>query len=412
MEYGCIGRRLPHSFSKEIHALIAPYRYELTELEPEEVPAFMLARDFKAINVTIPYKETVIPYLSFIDPVAERIGAVNTVVNRMGRLYGYNTDVIGMKAALNRAGISLAGKKALILGSGGTAKTAAAAAEDLGASAILTVSRRNAPGVIGYAQAAALHGDARVIINAMPVGMYPDLTGCPLDLSPFTALEGVFDAVYNPLRTRFAAAAKRAGAKAETGLYMLVAQAVAAYGYFTDSAPDPALTGRIYGVILREKRNIVLIGMPGCGKSTVGALIAGRTGRRLIDLDEEIVKEAGESIPSIFERSGEAAFRDLETRVLRKIAGTTGAVIATGGGCVLRAENTALLKANGSLYFLDRPLNSLLPTEDRPLARSKEAVQALYRDRYEIYKSAADAVIPVTGGAEGAAEEVERRHGY
>ncbi len=410
MEYGCIGERLPHSFSKEIHERIGGYGYELLELSPEALGAFLEARDFRAVNVTIPYKEAVIPYLSALDPVAAGVGAVNTVVNRGGRLFGYNTDVFGMEALLRRAGIDPGGKKVLVLGSGGTSKTANAVARRAGAKEIVTVSRTAKPGCVTYETALAAHTDAAVIVNTTPAGMYPETDGAPLDLAPFHRLEAAVDAVYNPLRTVFTMQAQSMGAKACNGLYMLVAQAVRAYEIFTDTSAPAALIGEIYAGILAEKRNIVLIGMPGAGKTTVGRLLAASLGRPFYDTDALIAGEAGMEIPEIFAARGEAYFRDLEAACVRRVSAHGSSVIATGGGAVLREENVRRLRQNGRLYFLDRPPELLVPTADRPLAASAEAIARRYEERYPVYLAAADAVIGCGGTPAAAARETERRH--
>ena len=413
MEYGCIGRRLPHSFSKEIHEQIGAYRYELRELEPGELGPFLAGRAFRAINVTIPYKEAVIPFLDEVSPEALEIGAVNTVVNRGGRLFGYNTDIVGMEKQLERAEIRLGGRKVLILGTGGTSKTAFAAARRAGAAQVVFVSREKKTGAVTYKEALDLHSDAEIIINTTPCGMYPQIEASPLDPGTFPRLEGLLDAVYNPLRTKLAADAALLGARAENGLYMLAAQAVAAYGLFMDAPPPDTLTEKVFRRVERDKRNIVLIGMPGSGKSTVGRLLAESTGRRFFDTDILAEEQAGMPIVEIFHRKGEGAFRALETQIVRRLAPENGCVIATGGGCVLRAENLRLLKMNGRLYFLDLPPEKLVPTEDRPLAATAQAIEARYRERCGLYLSAADEVIDA--GSDDPAEvttQIERRHGY
>ena len=408
MEYGCIGEKLPHSFSKEIHEKIGGYAYELCELTPEALPAFLTARPFRAINVTIPYKQAVIPYLSHVSERARAIGAVNTIVNRGGALWGYNTDFAGMTALIGRMGLSLAGKTVLILGTGGTSRTAAAVAAHLGAAAVRRVSRSGRDGALTYEEAAAHGGEADVLLNTTPCGMYPHPDEAPVSLNDFPHLCGVVDAIYNPLASRLVLDARARGIPAEGGLYMLVAQAVEAAAIFTGDAPDASVTERIYGEILTEKRSVVLIGMPGSGKSTIGRLLAARLGRPLIDTDAEIVAAAGMPITEIFAREGEGAFRALESRVIREISARGGAVIATGGGAVLREENVRALRQNGRLFWLDRPLEQLLPTDDRPLADSAEKIRALYGARMPIYRAAADAAIAVDGDAERAAEEIMR----
>lgn len=398
MQYGLIGKKLGHSFSKEVHALLADYEYDLLEIPTEEeVGAFLLKADFRAINVTIPYKQTVIPYLAEISPEARAIGAVNTIVKREdGKLYGYNTDFFGMTAALARMGFrDLSGKRALVLGTGGTSLTSRAVLRALGASSVQTVSRTPQGDAISYEEALTLHADTDVLFNTTPVGMFPNAEATPVSLDAFPRLSCVFDAVYNPLSTVFVSEAKARGISASTGLYMLVAQAFRAVELFLDTVLDPALLEQTYQKVLTSKQNIVLIGMPSSGKSTIGHALAKQTGRPFIDLDEEIVKTAGRDIPTIFREDGEKVFRDIESEVVCVISQTTGAVIATGGGAVLREENVRRLKRNGILCYLDRPLEALTPTSDRPTASDRAALEARYFERLPIYRAAADCTFSV-----------------
>ena len=411
MKYGLIGEHLGHSYSREIHAQVADYDYELCEVAPEELDSFLRKAEFRAINVTIPYKQSVIPYLSYISPQAESIGAVNTVVNRDGKLWGYNTDFAGMEALIARMDLSLRGKKVLILGTGGTSKTARAVCESAGAREILKVSRRASGEAVSYEQAVSGHGDAEILINTTPVGMYPRCGEAPIDLAHFPGLEGVVDAVYNPLRTRLVQAGQERGVPAEGGLYMLAGQGVCASAIFLGKEFDPALTEGVYRAILGRKQNIVLIGMPSCGKTTVGRLLAERCGRRLIDTDEKIVERLGEPIAGFMARNGEAAFRDVEQEVVAGVADESGCVIATGGGAVLRQENLRLLRQNGLLVFLDRPLEKLMPTADRPLSASREALERRYRERYGFYVAAADLVVDASGAIEDEVETIRKEMG-
>ena len=291
-KYGCIGKKLTHSFSKEIHAKLADYEYELIELDEEEIKPFFEKKDFSAINVTIPYKQTVIPFLASISAVAERIGAVNTIVNRNGKLYGYNTDYYGMKALIEKAGINLKGKKVLILGTGGTSKTAHVVATDMEALEILTVSRNKTESYINYDEAIKNHSDANLIINTTPSGMYPDCESKPIDISPFKHLEGVIDAAYNPLCSNLVLDAKQRDIKAEGGLYMLVMQAVVAAEKFLDIEIEKEVADNVFASILATKENIVLTGMPGSGKTTAGRLIK-IDGFEFFDTDDEIEKLCG-----------------------------------------------------------------------------------------------------------------------
>ena len=409
LSYGCIGEHLPHSFSKEIHGQIGGYAYELKELTPEELPAFMAARSFHGINVTIPYKQAVIPFLDEIDETARAIGAVNTVVNRNGKLYGFNTDLDGLTRLIRRIGLDLSGKKVLIPGTGGTSRTAAFAAEQLGAREIRKISRTGRDGSLTYEEALRDHTDAEIILNTTPCGMYPEPDAQPLPLEPFHRLEGVADVIYNPLRTRLVLDARSRGIPAEGGLYMLVAQAVRASEHFLDTVYPDGLTDRIYEQILRQKENIVLIGMPGSGKSAVGRILAEKTGRSLADTDQLITEKAGKPIPDIFRENGEPAFRDLETEIIRALSKQGGQIISTGGGAVLRPENVTALRQNGRLFWLDRDPEALVPTDDRPLADTAEKMKQLYRVREPVYRAAADEIIPVTGTPENAADNIESR---
>ena len=400
MNYGCIGEHLPHSFSKIIHEQIEDYDYCLKELAPSEVTPFMQKKDFSGINVTIPYKQTVIPFLDEIDDMAKAIGAVNTVVNRDGKLYGYNTDFVGLSALISHIGLSLNGKKVLIIGTGGTAKTAHAVAQAQNAREIHHLSRSCKAGAIRYTEAYAKHADAEIVINTSPCGMFPNLDSFPsdenqnpFDFHAFPALEGVVDVVYNPLRTRFVLEAQKRGLPAEGGLYMLVAQAVFAAKHFTGKDYPQNLIDRIFSSLSAEKENIVLIGMPGSGKSTLSALLAEKLSCNTIDTDTEIIKRIDMPIADYFAKYGEAAFRKVESDVIHDLAGMTHTVIATGGGAILSKQNIDALRQNGRLYFLDRPLGDLLPTDDRPLANSADAIRKRYQERYALYQASADAVI-------------------
>lgn len=406
MKYGLIGERLGHSFSKAVHGLLADYEYELKEIPRDEFREFMSARDFLAINVTIPYKQMVIPYLHFIDENAQKIGAVNTIINKDGLLYGYNTDFYGMQALLNHAKIDLKGKKVAVLGTGGTSKTAAVVAMALLSSEILIVSRNKCDGAIDYDELHKNHTDTDVIINTTPVGMYPDIYSKAVNLGCFNNLSGVIDAVYNPLRTPLITDALKRGIKAEGGLYMLVAQAVRASEIFLNTKYEDTKLEWIYHKVKREKENIVLIGMPASGKSTVGRLIAKKCGRTFTDTDVLIEDGNGISISEIFESMGEDKFRALECEAVREISKETGVVIATGGGVPLRRDNIDALCENGRIYFIDRPLEDLLPTEDRPLASTKDAIIKRYNERYDIYKASASVKIDAGFDAETVANVI------
>ena len=392
-KYGCIGKKLTHSFSKDIHAYLADYEYELIELSENEIQPFFEKKDFTAVNVTIPYKETVIPYLDFVSDIAKRIGAVNTVVNRGGKLYGYNTDYYGMKALVERVGIDLRGKKVLVLGTGGTSKTARVLSSDMGAREILSVSRRKSEDSITYDEAASLHSDADVIINTTPVGMYPDCASKPIDITPFEKLSGVVDAVYNPLRTNLVLDAKKRGIKAEGGLFMLVMQAVVAVEKFLDADISKSVADGVFASVLASKENIVLTGMPGSGKSTVGKILD-VDGYEFFDTDDQIEKRCGCSIKELIESKGEMYLRDLESEVIRDLSKENRRIISTGGGAVLREENVRALKQNGRIFFIDAPLSRLSATSDRPLSNTDDKLKKLYNDRIDIYKATADVTVP------------------
>ena len=406
MKYGVIGEHLKHSFSKEIHAQIGNYPYEIKEIEPENLEDFIKNRDFLGINVTIPYKEKVIPMLDYVDPSALKIGAVNTVVNREGKLYGYNTDYLGMKALVKRIGLDIKGKKVLVIGTGGTSKTATEVLKDMGAKEIIYVSHKKMQGAFSYEEIYAYHTDCEIIFNTSPVGMYPQNDGIPLDLEKFPKLEGVLDVVYNPIRTNLVLKAQELGIKSQGGLYMLGAQAVFANEYFMSHKIDKELCERVYKNVLSCKNNIVLIGMPSSGKTTIGKRLSEMTGKTFVDTDDEIVKKIGMSIPSYFERFGEEKFRRIESLVVGKVSAQNNQIIATGGGVILKNENVRRLKQNGLLYFIDRDLELLCPTDNRPLSSNKEALKKRYEERYPIYKTSCDVAIDGNGTVEQVAEKI------
>ena len=390
MKYGLIGERLGHSFSKVIHNHLGNNEYELCEVARGNLGRFMEASDFLGINVTMPYKEEVIPYLHWIDEPAEKIGAVNTVIKRDGKLYGYNTDYYGLMDLICHAGVGVKGKRCVILGSGGTSKTAAEVLRALGAKTVLKASRSARDGGVSYDELMENHTDAQIIVNTTPVGMYPDVDGCPINVEKFKSLEGVIDAVYNPINTTLVQNARGMGVKAEGGLYMLVGQAVHAAELFSDSHIPPSAIDEVYVMTRREKENIVLIGMPASGKSTVGRILADKLGRPLIDTDELITERIGMSIKEYFALHGEEAFRKVEAEVISSLKTKSGLVISTGGGAVLKKDNVSALKYNGKIYFIDRPVDLLIPTDTRPLSSSREAIHQRYSERYPIYCAAAD----------------------
>ena len=398
MEYGLIGSKLGHSYSKIIHEMLCGYRYDLCPLPTEEeARAFLTRRAFKAINVTIPYKRLVMGSCSYIDPRAKVIGAVNTVVNRNGLLYGYNTDSLGFAYLADAHGVEFAGRTVLILGTGGTHNTTRAVAKEKGAAKVLTVSRHPDPekGELSYAE--AVHSGADIVINTPPAGMYPNVGVCNLDVAAMPGLEAVLDVVYNPDKTELILRAEEAGVPvAVGGLEMLVAQAVYAAEYFLDRKFDdaPAEIRAITAQLRKEQLNVALIGMPSCGKTTIGRALADRLGKRFVDLDEEIVRAAGCSIPDLFAAEGEDGFRAREAEQTARFAREGRQVLSCGGGVVKRPENLRALRQNGVVLFIDRPLDALTVGGGRPLSTSAEALKAMEAQRRPLYLAAADAVIP------------------
>ena len=407
MRYGLIGEHLGHSFSREIHERIADYKYEIHEVAPDALGDFLSNPTFEGINITIPYKEKAIPYLYFVSDNAKKIGAVNTVRNENGKLYGYNTDYMGMRALILRNKIDLKDKKALILGCGGTSKTGYAVLSDLGVRQIVRVGREGEGADVLYKDVLNEHSDAEFILNTTPVGMYPKNEGKIIDVNDFPKLEGLIDVVYNPLRTNIVLDARKKGIKAESGLYMLVSQAVYASEIFTGNKISEELCTATFNEILSQKENIVLVGMPSCGKTTVGHYLASQTGRELIDTDDEIVKRIGMEISEYFALYGEEKFREVESEVVKEACAKNGAIIATGGGAILRDENVRYMKQNGRVYFLNRALDLLTPTSDRPTASDYEALRKRYNERYSKYISCADVVVPANGTVVQVAEIIK-----
>ena len=383
--YGLLGRTLGHSWSVPIHEALGCKGYRLIELEPQALGGFLRRGDIGGLNVTIPYKRDVMPFCDVIDPAAEAIGSVNTLVRRDGALYGYNTDIDGFLYTLRRAGISLKGKKVLILGSGGASLTARAAAKTEGARQVVVVSRA---GEDNYENLPDRHGDAEVLINTTPVGMWPKLEGSPVDLRLLPKLTDVADVIYNPGRTNLLLQAEELGLRRAGGLPMLVQQAKRAEELFFDRAIPDAETKKITAQLRREMTNIVLVGMPGSGKTTVGQELARLSGKPFVDLDGEIVKKAGRPIPEIFAQEGEGAFRKIENEVLAEVCAKSGQVIATGGGAVLWSENRSAMRRTGRVYRLRRRLEDL-PTEGRPLSQAGR-LEEMERVRGPLYAAAAD----------------------
>lgn len=399
MQCGLLGRKLSHSYSPQIHGMLSEYSYGLFETEPESLADFLQSSDFTGLNVTIPYKKAVIQYCDTLSDCAAALGAVNTLVRRDGKLIGHNTDYYGFKSMVEKCGVSVNGKKALVLGSGGASATVKKVLEDMGAFVI--VISRTGPNHYGNLH---LHTDAQVIVNATPVGMYPDVDACPIDISIFDMLECVLDLIYNPANTRLLQSAQARNIPCENGLWMLVAQAKESSEWFTGQKIPDEKIGKIYRAIRAQMENIVLIGMPGCGKSTIGRELAVKLGKGFVDTDAEIERKAQMPIPKIFENHGEAYFRQLETEAIACISKQSGAVIATGGGCVTRPENYPHLHQNSTIIWLQRDL-SLLPTEGRPLSQSNR-LESLLAARAPLYADFSDIRIDNNGASENTIQHI------
>ena len=400
MECGLLGRTLGHSYSPQIHSLLGGYSYSLFEKEPEQLEDFLKNGNFQGLNVTIPYKKAVIPFLHGLSPEAKRLGAVNTIVRKAdGTLLGHNTDYFGFLTMVRHSGISVKGRKALVLGTGGAGAMAEAALSDLGAQ-VIVISRS----VENNYENLYLHADASLIVNATPVGMYPNVGVSHVDLSLFPALEGVLDLVYNPARTEILLDAEKRGLKTENGLLMLVAQAWESAQWFTGKQLKPELISAIHRKLRSQMENIILIGMPGCGKSTQGALLAQSLHKTFVDADQELTKKYG-PIPEIFASQGEDSFREKETEILSELGKQSSLVIATGGGCVTREENYRLLHQNGEIFWLQRDLSSL-PSDGRPLSK-QQGVQALYEKRLPLYQAFADFTVDNNRLPENTASEIK-----
>ena len=400
MKCGLLGRKLGHSYSPQIHALLGSYTYELFEKEPEDVEDFLKNGDFDAINVTIPYKKVALGCCDVLTEQARRMGAVNTVIRRAdGSLLGHNTDYFGFTSMVHRSGLQPEGKKVLVLGSGGASVTAVAVLQEMGAK-VVVISRSGEDNYENLFR----HDDASIICNCTPVGMYPNNGISPIDLSLFPRLEGVLDMIYNPARTRLLMEAESRGLVAENGLWMLVAQAKEAAQWFIgEDIPDERI-GAIHRKLRQQMENIILIGMPGCGKSTVGKALAELCGKKFADADALIEKMAGKSIPRIFAEDGEDVFREQETKALAELGKQSGLVIATGGGCVTKARNYPLLHQNGTCVWLQRTV-AQLPTDGRPLSQGKD-LSEMYRVRQPLYRQFADITTENSGKAEDAAAAI------
>lgn len=398
---GLIGEKLGHSFSPAIHGKLADYEYKLYELSPEQLGPFLEKKEYDGLNVTIPYKKTVIPYCDELTEAAKSIGSVNTIVKRPdGTLLGHNTDYDGFMWLLKNAGADVKGKKALVLGTGGASVTVQAALRNMGASTVVVVSRSGEDNYENIAR----HSDAKILVNATPVGMYPKTGVSPVNLDVFTALEGVFDVVYNPAKTQLLLEAEKRGIPCANGLGMLVAQAKAACERFTG---QPIADEKVYTIkaeMERNTRNVMLIGMPGSGKSTVGAALAEKLGRKLVDVDERIVEMAGCSIPEIFAKDGEEGFRQIEHQALCEVSKESGLVIATGGGVVTRRENLDPMRQNSLIVWLLRDI-SLLPKDGRPLSQANSLAE-MFKVREPMYRAAADCIADNNGSLEDTVKQI------
>lgn len=398
---GLIGEKLGHSFSPAIHGKLADYEYRLYELSPGQLGPFLEKKEFDGLNVTIPYKKTVIPYCDELTEAAKSIGSVNTIVKRAdGTLLGHNTDYDGIMWLLKNAGAQVKGKKAVVLGTGGASLTVQAALRNLGAAQVVVISRSGEENYENIAR----HSDAKILINATPVGMYPKTGVSPVDLDVFTALEGVFDVVYNPAKTQLLLEAEKRGIPCANGLGMLVAQAKAACERFTG---QPVADEKVYTIkaeMERTTRNVMLIGMPGSGKSTVGAALAESLGRRLVDVDERIVEMAGCSIPEIFAKDGEEGFRQIEHQALCEVSKESGLVIATGGGVVTRPKNLDPMRQNSLIVWLLRD-TALLPKDGRPLSQANSLTE-MFKVREPLYRAAADCIADNNGSLEDTVKQI------
>lgn len=401
MRCGLLGEHLTHSYSPQIHALLGDYSYELFEVAPEKLGEFLQAGEFDGLNVTIPYKRAVIPYCAELSAAAREMGSVNTLLRRPdGTLYGDNTDLDGFRWLLARGGGIRPGEKALVLGTGGASQTVQAVLRAAGAE-VVVLSRR---GESNYATLPR-HADARLVVNATPVGMYPNNGARLIDLAQLPQCRCVLDLIYNPARTRLLLDAAARGIRCENGLSMLVAQAKRAAELFTGrDIPDAACTD-ILRRMEAQMHNLILVGMPGSGKTTVGSLLAVSLGCPFYDADGEIEKKLGCSIPAFFAQRGEAAFRAVETEVLAELGKRSGCVIATGGGCVTRGENYDLLHQNGEIIWLRRSLTEL-PVEGRPVSQSR-SLPELYREREPAYRRFADFCVENEATPEAAVEKIK-----
>ena len=400
MRCGLLGEKLLHSYSPQIHKFFGNYSYQLFEKSLQELPIFLRDGDFTGLNITMPYKKAVIPFCTQLSDCAQKLGAVNTIIKCAdGSLFGHNTDYFGFHSLLIHSGLNLQNKKVLVLGSGGASVTAVTVLKELGA--IPIVISRN--GQYHY-QNLHLHRDASVIVNTTPVGMYPNTGFAPIALDDFPVLEGVLDVIYNPARTKLLLDAEKKGLVTENGLWMLVAQAKQSAELFLGRSLSDDLILSTYNALQKQTENTVLIGMPGCGKSTVGHYLATITGKIFVDTDKIIEQRTGRKIPDLFRECGENYFRSIESAVLEEMGKQSGLIIATGGGCVTRSENYDFLHQNGRIFWLQREI-SLLPTDGRPLSQTY-SVENMYKVREPLYKCFADHIIRNDSSPENVAQTI------
>ena len=387
MRYGLIGEKLGHSFSKDIHERIADYTFDLIPLSKEEFKTFMEKKEFTALNVTIPYKKDVIPYLDEMDEHAKAIGAVNTIVNENGRLKGYNTDFTGFLYMVKKHNVHMEGKKVLIIGNGGASAAIQAVVQHEQAGSMVIVDVVPGNGAISYDEMFSSHLDAEIIINTSPIGMYPRIGNAPIDISMFHKCEAVMDVIYNPILTRLCFEAQEMDIKRVNGLEMLIAQAKQSVEFFLDKSIDDQIIDDIYQDMLRERCNIVLIGMPSAGKTTISKMLEDRMQKEFIDLDDVIIEKAGKSIPEIFEESGEAGFRAIETEAAIEVSKLNNKIIATGGGTIKHKVNMDYLRQNGITIFIDRDVDKLISSDpNRPLSKSSDALAKMHAERLPLYQ--------------------------
>ena len=395
-----IGEHLRHSYSVPVHEAFHRYGYACRELPPDEVEPFIRTGEYDGLNVTIPYKKVAYATCDVLSERARRIGSVNTVVRRAGKCFGYNTDYAGFAAAAARAGICFAGRRVLVLGSGGASLTVCAVAADQGAREVAVLSRARGD----YETVYERHADAEIIVNTTPVGMFPNNGERLIDPARFPRLRGVMDLIYNPLETPLLADARRLGVPTGNGLYMLVAQAAAACGIFCGDEPGEDEVSEVCDRLMKSKRNVVLVGMPGSGKSTVGRALAARLGRPFFDSDAEIERRFGTDIPTIFACEGEAGFRRREREVIADLGRQSGAVIATGGGVAEDPRNDLPLRQNGRVYFISRPIGSLARA-GRPLSVGAD-LSEMYRRRAAGYRRISDCTVENRTGVEACADAI------